>query len=181
MEFATRLWTRSIAVLTTVACAVPAVAQITTGAVSGTIRDAQGGIIPGATVTLVNETQATRSAPVVSDQSGDFRFVNVTPTTYTIEVEMPSFKTLKRRGIDVGPGSRGDGGPSRIGTGGRTETVTVKGESPLVQSGTGERSFTIPPEEVESLPLADRNFATLATLAPGVDGTSRIGGGGATN
>jgi hypothetical protein len=161
--------------------ALPASAQITTGTVSGTVKDAQGGVIPGAAVTLVSEAQGTRSTPAVTSGTGDFVFASVPAGTYTIEVEMPSFKTLKRSGVAVSPGSRVALGSLALDLGGTSEVVNVKGETPVIQSSTGERSFTVSPEEVEALPLADRNFATLASLAPGVDGTSRIGGGGATN
>ena len=73
-------------------------AQVTTGTVLGTVNDAQGGAIPGATVTLVSEARGTRSAPVVTNESGDFVFANVAADTYTIEVTLASFKTLKRVG-----------------------------------------------------------------------------------
>ena len=50
-------------------------AQITTGTVAGTVKDAQGGVIPGATVTLISETRGTKSPPVVTNATGDFVFV----------------------------------------------------------------------------------------------------------
>ncbi len=174
----------SVIAVACLACALSpltARAQITTGTVTGTIKDAQGGVLPGATVTLVHDSQGTRSAPVVTNATGDFTFVNVPPGTYTLEVELASFKTLKRSGVAVSPGSRVAVGDLTLDVGGTTEVVTVRGETPVVQSSTGERSFTVAPEDVENLPLADRNFATLASLAPGVDGTARVGGGGATN
>src|SRR4026209_1256298 len=71
--------------------ATAAAAQITTGSVRGTVHDTQGGVIPGATVTLINEAQGTRSTPVVTDGSGDFVFPNVPAGNYTVEVAMPSF------------------------------------------------------------------------------------------
>jgi arylsulfatase A len=80
--------------------------QVTTGSVAGAVRDAQGRMIPGATLVLVSNTRGTRSAPVVSNASGEFLFVNVSPDTYTIEVTMPSFKTLQRSNVAVGPGGR---------------------------------------------------------------------------
>ncbi len=160
---------------------LPAMAQITTGTVTGTVKDSQGGVLPGATVTLVNDAQRTRSAPAITNQEGDFVFPNVLPGSYTIEVAIPAFKTLRRSGVHVSPGSQVPLGILPLELGGTTEVVTVRGETPVIQSSSGERSFTISPEEVENLPLSDRNFATLASLAPGVDGTSRVGGGGATN
>ena len=181
MKSRSRLTTMAVALLALGVIARPVSAQITTGTVSGTVKDPQGAVIPGATVTLVNEGQGTRSAPVVTNATGDFVVVNVAPGTYTLEVELASFKTLKRSGLAVSPGSRVAVSDLTLDLGGTTEIVDVKGETPVIQSSTGERSFTVSPEEVENLPLADRNFATLASLAPGVDGTSRVGGGGATN
>src|ERR1700674_1566251 len=77
------------------------VAQITTGSIAGTVKDVQGGVIPGATVTLISDSQGTKT-PVVTDATGDFVFVNIRPDTYTGEVTMPSFRTLRRTG---GPGT----------------------------------------------------------------------------
>ena len=57
---------------------------------------------------------------------------------------------------------------SRIEVGGAAETVTVKGEAPVIQAASGERSFTIPTESVQNLPIANRSFLQLAQLAPGV-------------
>ncbi len=71
----------------------PAAAQVTTGSIAGSVKDQQGGVIPGATVTLISDTKATRSTPVVTSTDGDFVFPNVTADVYTIQVEMPSFKT----------------------------------------------------------------------------------------
>src|SRR3954454_4438965 len=86
--------------------ASPVSAQVTTGSVTGTVKDAQGGVIPGATVVLISEARGTRSAPATTGPSGDFVFPNVTVDTYTIEVTMSSFKTLKRTGVAVSAGSR---------------------------------------------------------------------------
>ena len=86
--------------------ALPAAAQLTTGSVGGTVKDPQGAVVPGATVTLVSETRGTRSIPVTTDTNGDFVFPNLTADTYTIEVELTSFKTLRQSGIAVNPGPR---------------------------------------------------------------------------
>src|SRR5687767_23385 len=86
---ALRAWrARLLAAAYVLGLASIASAQITTGAITGTVRDRQGGVVPGATVTLISETQNTRSTPVVTDMSGDFVFVNLRADTYTIEVVM---------------------------------------------------------------------------------------------
>src|SRR5688500_17552107 len=85
---------------------MPAAAQITTGNVSGTVQDNQGGIGPGATVVFVSEHRNIRSAPVVTNETGVYVFANVTPYDYTVEVTMDAFKTFKRAGVKVSGGDR---------------------------------------------------------------------------
>src|SRR3954469_12974279 len=102
--------------------ATPASAQITTGNVAGTVKDAQGGVVPGATVVLVSESKGTKSAPAVTSESGDYIFPNVTPDTYTVEVTMDSFKTLTRQHVRVSGGDRVALPPMTLEVGGKTET-----------------------------------------------------------
>ena len=165
------------------AVAVPAVAQITTGTVTGTIKDEQGLAVPGATVVLVSETRQTRSAPAVTGTSGDFVFPNVSADTYAVEVTMDGFRTTRRGNVAVSGGDRIGVGDLTLSVGGASETVTVTGDAPLIQSQSGERSFRITTTEVENLPIGTgRNFATLTALTPGVTGTTtRLGGGGQNN
>ena len=175
-----RLGTVATVVAFVASFSVSASAQVT-GSVAGAVRDGQGGVIPGATVTLVSETRGVKLPSAVTSVNGDFVFVNVTADTYTLEVTMSGFKTAQRKGVAVSPADRVAIPTIALEIGGVTETVDVKGDTPLIQAFTGERSFTVATDSVANLPLADRNFATLATLAPGVDGTARVGGGGATN
>ena len=105
-------WVQSIAALLLVgAAALPASAQITTGNITGTVKDAQGGVVPGATVTLIDEARGTKLAPAVTNETGSYTFPNVTAATYTVEVTMSGFKTARaqrragqRRRPRVGPG-----------------------------------------------------------------------------
>ena len=152
-----------------------AMAQVTTGSIVGTVKDAQGGVVPGATVTLTSETKGTTSAPAITTVTGDFQFPVTPVDTYTVEITMDSFKTLKQSGVAVNPGSRTVLGTLVLEVGGTTETVVVKAESPLIQSTSGERSFTVPTDSVQNLPFANRGFTTLAALAPGVTGTTAQG------
>ena len=85
---------------------MPAAAQITTGNISGTVVDNQGGVIPGATVVLISESRNTKSAPAVTNETGTYVFANVTPDVYTVEVTMDNFKTVKRTGVRVSGGDR---------------------------------------------------------------------------
>ena len=131
------------AMVLALATAAAASAQITTGSVTGTVKDAQGGVIPGATVVLISDTKGTRTAPVITGTTGDYVVPNVTPDTYTVEVTMEGFKTLRRTGIQVSGGDRVALGTQTIEVGGATETVNVTAEAALVQSQSGERSFAV--------------------------------------
>jgi hypothetical protein len=163
--------------------ALPASAQITTGTIAGSVKDAQGAVVPGATVTLVSAARGTTTEAQTS-ADGNFVFPNVTTGTYTVRVTMDGFKTLERPGVIVSPGDRVLVQTLTIDVGALAETVTVQGETPVIQASSGERSFTVATESVENLPIANRGFASLASLVPGVgSGTNpgRLGGGGANN
>jgi hypothetical protein len=156
-------------------------AQITTGTVAGTIKDAQGAVVPGATVVLISEARSTKSAPATTSGSGDFVFPNVTADTYTVEVTMDGFKTVRRSGVSVSGGDRVAVPPLTLEVGGAAETVTVTAEAALVQSQSAERSFAVTTEQIENLPVARGNFTSFTVFTPGVvsggdGGGTRLGG-----
>ena len=150
------------------------------------MKDDQGGIIPGATVTLVSETRGT-SLESVTTTAGDFVFSNILGDTYMIRVSMDGFKTVERRGVSVSPGDRVVVGTLNLEVGTLAETVLVSGEAPMIQLQMGDWSYTVAQTQVENLPNAGRNFASFAALVPGVVATitpagtnaaiTRLGGG----
>ena len=149
-------------------CAFSATAAAqATATVAGTVKDAQGGVIPGATITLVSETRGTMFTGV-SSETGDFVMTNLPGDTYTIRISMDGFKTTERKGVAASPGDRVSAGTFSIEVGTLSETVMVSGDAPMIQAQTGERSFTVTKESVENLPMSGRNFASFATLTPGV-------------
>ena len=148
------------------ALAAPAAAQLTTGALTGTLKDMQGLTVPGAMVMLTSETKGTQLAPAFSNATGDFVFANVPPDTYTVVVTMQGFKEYKRTGVQVSAGDRVSVGTLSIDVGGLAESVTVNAESPLIQTQSGERSFTVDTKSVESLPIANRSFVFAGGARP---------------
>ena len=92
---------------------------------------------------------------------------------------MDGFKTVERRGIAVSPGDRVVVPTLNLEVGALAETVLVTGDAPMIQSQTGERSFTVAQTQVENLPNTGRNFASFAALVPGVVGTTVSAGGNA--
>jgi hypothetical protein len=165
----------------------PASGQTTSASITGVVKDAQGGVIPGATIVLTSETQGTKSAPSVTDANGNFTFTNIAADTYTVEITMSGFKTLNRSGVSVSQGDRVALSQLTLEIGGMSEVVDVRDEAPLIQSQSGDRSFTVTTSSVENLPILARNYTALAELAPGVSHTPdrgdlvRIGGGGQSN
>src|SRR3954454_25323947 len=121
--------------------ATPLFAQGITGTVTGTVKDASGGVVPGATVTLISESKGTVSPPQVTSASADFVFPRLAADKYTVQVEMPSFRMLKRTGVEVKPAARLAVGTLTIEVGGLTDVPPVKSEIPHAQAATDERSF----------------------------------------
>ena len=177
----------ALALMALCAGALNVTAQITTGTITGTVKDSQGGVIPGANVVLISEARGTKSAPAVTSASGDFVFPNVTPDKYTVEVTMEGFKTLRRTGVQVTGGDRVAVPGLAIEVGGAAETVNVTAEAALIQSQSGERSFAVTTEQIENLPIGRGNFTNLTALTPGVvsggnsAGGTRLGGAGQNN
>ncbi len=143
--------------------------------VAGSVKDAQGAMIPGATITLVSETRGI-TFETQSNEAGDFVFSSVPGDTYTVRISMDGFRTSERKGVAASPGDRVAVPPMTIEVGELTETVLVTGDAPMIQAQTGERSFTVAKEQVENLPISLRYFGQFATLAPGVisTGTNRF-------
>lgn len=158
----------------------PASAQVTSGSVFGSVKDSSGAVIPGATVVLISASRGT-SVETSTNENGDFIFPNALGDTYTVRVTMDGFKTLERPNVPVSPGERVVVPTLVIELGTLNETITVTGDAPMIQAQSGERSFTVTTEAVQNLPIANRSFAALTGLTPGVVGTNRLGGGGQNN
>jgi hypothetical protein len=146
------------------------------------VQDAQGGVIPGATVVLTSESRQTALAPVTTNEAGVYVFPNLTPDVYTVEVTMDSFKTAKRTGVRVTGGDRVGVPAIALEPGAVAETVNVSAEAMLVQSQSAERSFAVDTVQIENLPYARGNFINVIQFTPGVvlggasAGGTRLGG-----
>jgi hypothetical protein len=146
--------------------AVPALAQRTSATVRGTVTDSSASVIPGATVTLQNEsTGFTRDA--VTNEAGFYSFAELPIGTYTLSVELSGFKTATRTNIvlNVADDRAVD---IVMEPGAVTETITVQAAAQSVRTIGGDVSGVVTGAQVRELPLNGRNFLQLATLMPGV-------------
>jgi hypothetical protein len=150
-------------------------AQATGAALQGAVSDEQGAIMPGATIVITNtETGWTRD--VVSDDRGWYRVIALPPGVYEMRVSLQGFSTYVRRGLTLTTGQEATINVS-LKVANLSETITVTGETPLVETTRNALGATVARAELDALPLAGRNFASLTTLSPGITG---VGGGGTT-
>jgi hypothetical protein len=140
-------------------------AQVTTGAIVGTVSDANG-VVPGATVTI-RETGKNTTATFVTDTTGNYAAPFLVPGTYAIEVHVQGFKKWLRDNIilQVNQRARVD---VVLEVGGVEETTTVVASSPVLHTDSSEVGTVIEERAIKELPLNGRNFATLVYLTPGV-------------
>jgi hypothetical protein len=148
------------------AISLPASAQTIYGSVLGTVTDPSGAVIPGATVNVTNIGTAEKRT-VITDSAGNFRFVNLIPGHYRVEVEMPNFKHYTREviAVEVGADIRID---AKLEIGSPTEVVTVTSQTPLLQTDTASLSQVVESRTVTEMPLNGRNVMNLIALTPGV-------------
>jgi hypothetical protein len=158
----------------------PAEAQIGAGALSGSVVDQAGAVVPGATVT-VTDIATNRSRTALTTLTGTYSVQGLAPGVYQVRAELNGFRPLVRDGVRLATGEtlRLD---LWLEVGGLTEAITVAADAPLVRSETSGLGQVIDNRKIVGLPLNGRSFVALAGLAPGValpPGSSfpRINGG----
>jgi hypothetical protein len=149
-----------------VASGAPVAAQQTTGNITGRIVDDQGAAVPGVTVTARNaQTGFTRTD--TSDAEGIYRLTAMPVGTYDITAELQGFNRIENKGIVLNVGQTHDIGMT-LKVASLQETVTVSGETPIIESSSSSVGGVVDIGRIESLPLNGRQFANLAATIPGV-------------
>lgn len=159
-----RLAWLSIALL--IACPL-ALAQVTTGTISGVVRDSTGAVIPGVSVIMRNlETGTTRTA--VTDEQGRYQAPSLALGNYEVQAQKEGFQVEIRRGMGLTVGREAVVNfELQVGT--VTQTLEVNGEAPLVETTASSVSALVETRQIENLPLNGRSFGELALLEPGVN------------
>jgi len=138
-----------------------------TGVVSGTVVDATGQIVPGATVTLTNEgTASVRTA--TSDERGEFAFRALTPGSYTVKVELSGFRTIEQRNNVLNASSRLDLGRLTLDVGALTEIVSVAATGTFVETKNSDYSGLLTSNQIAQIQTKGRDVVNLLRLLPGV-------------
>src|SRR5437588_758571 len=147
-------------------CSATAFSQTGTSNITGIVRDVNGAVVPGASVTAKNEATGVSSTQTTTD-SGLFAFSSLPVGKYTISVEKQGFKTLQKTGnvLEVGTPLAVD---LALEIGQVSETVTVTGRQEQLQNSSATIGNVVEQKAIETLPLNGRNPLTLLLLEPGV-------------
>src|SRR3984893_2556663 len=144
-----------------------------TAQLTGVVTDASGGVVPGAKVTLTDQATSV-SQFYATDGRGVYVFTGIRPGTYNIRVEAPNLGTRERKGMILAVSQQATLDftlfPSRV-----SESVTVTGQAPLLDTGNASLGTDVTNEYVRDIPLPDRSFFGLVFLSGGVTETAGQG------
>jgi outer membrane receptor protein involved in Fe transport len=168
MEYDFRLKISSlIALIAVVFCASFALGQgIVTGSISGTVLDPQGAVVNGAKITAT-QTSTNRKFDAVTAGSGNFSLRSIPIGSYDVKVEATNYRAYESKGLVVNTGSDTSVGAVKLEVGATSETVTVEGTAPLIESTTQQITNTFDSQKAQDLPVGN-TLDSLALFAPGV-------------
>ena len=139
--------------------------------ITGVVKDASGAVLPGVTVEAASPVLIEKTRSAVTDGTGQYRIVDLRPGTYTVTFTLPGFSTVKREGIEL-TGSFIATINADMKVGGVAETITVSGETPIVDVQSVRRQTTLSNEMLTTIPTA-RSWAATAVLIPGIVDSGR--------
>jgi len=146
---------------------VPAAfAQGQTGSIAGNVKDSTGAVLPGVTVEASSPALIEKTRTAVTDGQGAYKIVDLRPGTYTVTFTLTGFSTTKREGIELTTAFTANVN-AELRVGGVQETITVSGESPIVDVQNVVQKSTATREVMDAIPT-DRNFVSFAALTPAV-------------
>ena len=138
--------------------------------IAGVVRDASGAVLPGVTVEAASPVLLEKVRTALSDGSGQYRITDLTPGTYTVTYTLPGFVTVKRDAVELS-GNVVVTLNTELRVGGVQETVTVTGETPVVDVQTSTRRTTVLDDSVVSAIPASRGYGNLLATVVGISGT----------
>jgi hypothetical protein len=133
---------------------------------TGTVRDASGAVLPGVTVEASSPALIERTRTAVTDGSGQYRIIDLRPGTYALTFTLGGFSTVKRDNIELA-GTQVATIPIEMRVGTVSETITVTGETPVVDVQSARRQVVLSPEMIAALPAA-RAAGALLNATPGL-------------
>jgi Carboxypeptidase regulatory-like domain len=154
----------------------PAMAFAQTGSIAGLVRDTSGAVMPGVTVEAASPALIEQVRTATTDEKGQYKIVDLRPGVYTVTFTLPGFAAIKREGIELTTQFTAIvNADLRVGE--ITETVTVTGESPVVDTQRVQQVKVMTRDVIDAVPTG-KTFQNIGVLVPGV--TIAAGGTGAT-
>jgi hypothetical protein len=153
--------------------AAPVLAQTTSGTIAGTVQDAQGAPVPGATVVLVSNERGNELT-FTTGAYGTFTFPQLAPGTYTLKVSLEGFKTVERTNVVLNANDKLNAGVVKLEIGERTETVVVTGRTTELKTQSAERGYALEGKALENVAVNSRSYLALVNLTPGVVSTANL-------
>jgi hypothetical protein len=135
-------------------------------AIAGVVKDATGAVLPGVTVEAASDALIEKVRTAVTDGNGQYRVVDLRPGIYIVSFTLPGFTTVRREGIELVAGFTAPINVS-LNPGQVQETLTVTGETPVVDIHNSRQQTVLTRKELDAIPNA-RNVFQQATLIPGV-------------
>jgi Carboxypeptidase regulatory-like domain len=133
---------------------------------TGTVRDASGGVLPGVTVEASSPALIEKVRSATTDGTGQYRIIDLRPGTYSLTFTLPGFNTVKRDGIEL-TGTQTLTIPIDMRVGGLEETITVTGETPVVDVQSARREIVLSNDTIQAIP-ATRAAGALLNATPGI-------------
>jgi hypothetical protein len=148
------------------------------GSIAGVVRDTSGAVLPGVTVEAASPALIEKVRSVVTDGNGQYQIVDLRPGTYSVSFTLPGFAIVKREGIELAGGFAATvNAELRVGT--VEETITVTGESPVVDIQNVTQQRVLSKDVLDAIPVG-RSHINAAVVVPGLN-TSRMDVGGTNN
>lgn len=138
------------------------------GSIQGFLMDSAGATVPKAKVVAVDEDKQLVAREALTGTDGSFALRPLLPGRYTVKAEAAGFKSLERTGLVLDQNQIMSLGNLTLEVGATTESVTIQSETPLVETETAHRGFTVTSRQVTQLPLNGRDFTSLMRTLPGV-------------
>src|SRR5215203_5255237 len=154
-------------------------AQSLTGSISGTVADAQGGMLPGADVTLTNQDSKSVQR-TVTNNDGVFVFASVPSGTYGVRVELSGFTAWEATDIVMLLGQRRTVTGITLKVGGVEEVISVTSRPEIAPVDSGEKSARLTSEQIQNIPMVGRSTGELLKLLPGMTPISGATGNSGT-
>jgi hypothetical protein len=142
-------------------------AQILTGNIIGTVTDESKSVLPGVTVTISSPALPGGPATTVTDEQGRYRFAGLTPGTYTLTLTLSGFATHQEEGLRVITGGTVERNPM-LKVAAVAETITVSGQSPMVDTRNVGVTATTTKEVIENVPTIRGVTTDFLQVLPGV-------------